>query len=35
MSEIEPARATNLPYSPIRFGTCAWSFDDWRGVFYP
>jgi uncharacterized protein YecE (DUF72 family) len=19
----------------VRFGTCAWSFDDWRGVFYP
>lgn len=19
----------------IRIGTCAWSFDDWRGVFYP
>ena len=19
----------------IKIGTCAWSFDDWRGVFYP
>lgn len=19
----------------IRIGTCAWSFDDWRGIFYP
>lgn len=19
----------------IKFGTCAWSFEDWRGVFYP
>ncbi len=19
----------------VHFGTCAWSFDDWRGVFYP
>jgi uncharacterized protein YecE (DUF72 family) len=25
-----------LKTSPaIRVGTCAWSFDDWRGVFYP
>lgn len=21
--------------SKIKLGTCAWSFDDWRGVFYP
>lgn len=21
--------------SPIRLGTCAWSFDDWKGNFYP
>src|SRR3954467_8516417 len=20
---------------PIAVGTCAWSFDDWNGVFYP
>ena len=20
---------------PIRIGTCAWSYDDWRGAFYP
>jgi uncharacterized protein YecE (DUF72 family) len=20
---------------PILIGTCAWSYDDWRGVFYP
>ena len=20
---------------PIRMGTCAWSYDDWRGAFYP
>ena len=19
----------------IKIGTCAWSYDDWRGVFYP
>lgn len=21
--------------SAVRIGTCAWSFDDWRGLFYP
>ena len=21
--------------APIHIGTCAWSYDDWRGVFYP
>ena len=21
--------------TPIHIGTCAWSYDDWRGVFYP
>ncbi|MGV3532492.1 MAG: DUF72 domain-containing protein [Chthoniobacteraceae bacterium] len=27
---------SELPVAPdVRFGTCAWSFDDWRGVFYP
>ncbi len=23
------------PLDKIKIGTCAWSFDDWRGVFYP
>lgn len=23
------------PAIPIAFGTCAWTHDDWRGVFYP
>ena len=23
------------PETPIHIGTCAWSFEDWRGVFYP
>ena len=23
------------PGLPISFGTCAWTHDDWRGVFYP
>jgi uncharacterized protein YecE (DUF72 family) len=23
------------PPADIRIGTCAWSFEDWRGVFYP
>jgi uncharacterized protein YecE (DUF72 family) len=23
------------PLAKIKIGTCAWSFDDWRGVFYP
>ncbi len=22
-------------YLPLHIGTCAWSYDDWRGVFYP
>ena len=26
-------RVENL--AKIKIGTCAWSFDDWRGVFYP
>lgn len=21
--------------NPVKLGTCAWSFDDWRGAFYP
>ena len=29
-------RARTLdPLSKIKIGTCAWSFDDWRGGFYP
>ena len=20
---------------PVRIGTCGWSYDDWKGVFYP
>jgi uncharacterized protein YecE (DUF72 family) len=23
------------PLAKIKIGTCAWSFEDWRGVFYP
>jgi uncharacterized protein YecE (DUF72 family) len=34
MSTLEPA-VRSLSDPKERFGTCAWSFDDWRGVFYP
>jgi uncharacterized protein YecE (DUF72 family) len=27
--------ARALPAGRLWLGTCAWSFDDWRGVFYP
>ena len=30
---ITPGEA--VPAPPIRIGTCAWSFADWEGVFYP
>jgi len=29
-----PAGSLN-PLAKIKIGTCAWSFDDWRGGFYP
>jgi hypothetical protein len=26
----------NMPaMHPVRIGTCGWSYDDWKGVFYP
>jgi uncharacterized protein YecE (DUF72 family) len=28
-----PTETSSLP--PIHIGTCAWTYDDWRGVFYP
>ena len=34
MREIASALCADAP-SKLVIGTCAWSFEDWRGVFYP
>jgi uncharacterized protein YecE (DUF72 family) len=26
---------TNRDHHPVRIGTCGWTYDDWKGVFYP
>src|SRR6516225_2938603 len=31
---ILPETRLNKP-ATIKIGTCAWSYEDWRGVFYP